>query len=342
VGKRLGGLVGRIALKAATLNAMESAHIEELKDIGTTFAEGISEIGGDLIEKKIEGYTSEKDALKAFKESLKALAAIVRKKQEFPLTIIVDELDRCRPDFALQLLERIKHLFDVEGVSFVLLVNREQIETYVRAVYGKEVDASAYLLKFGTLFVDLPVFASSQRGLQGKDLYCDRLFDHFGFQDRVRRDETVFGVGALANHFLLTMRDLERLFSRLAIFYASNKPHSIFDPFLVPLVAVAQMKFPQVFAKMKSASISNRDFFQLTELGQIKKTEDSNYPVTAGITLLRVLLMSESEFETPIHSEEDSSEILHGLKRRFSNSLNRAEIIPSICGNLEKFSFKPS
>jgi len=62
----------------------------------------------------------------------------------------VDELDRCRPDFALGLLERIKHLFDVEGIAFVLLVNRSQIEGYIRTVYGNA-DAEAYLLKFGSL-----------------------------------------------------------------------------------------------------------------------------------------------------------------------------------------------
>jgi len=107
-----------------------------------------------VIEKKIEHYAEEKDALKSFKENLVKLAAKVRKKQKFPLTIIVDELDRCRPDFALGLLERIKRLFDVEDVAFVLLVNRTQIEGYIRTVYGN-VDADAYLLKFGSLFVDL-------------------------------------------------------------------------------------------------------------------------------------------------------------------------------------------
>jgi len=75
------------------------------------FSAGVSEIGADIIEKKIEGYTAEKDSLKSFKKSLAKLAALIREEQGFPLTIIVDELDRCRPDFALSLLERIKHLF---------------------------------------------------------------------------------------------------------------------------------------------------------------------------------------------------------------------------------------
>ena len=133
------------------MGAVESAHVDELKEIAT----GVSEISADVIEKKIENYGVEKDALKKFKESLEKLAAKVREEQKFPLTIIVDELDRCRPDFALGLLERIKHLFDVKGVAFVLLVNRSKIESYIQTVYGNA-DAEAYLLKFGNLFVDLP------------------------------------------------------------------------------------------------------------------------------------------------------------------------------------------
>src|SRR5262249_39811411 len=147
----------------------------------------VSEIGADVIEKKIENYAGEKNALKSFKESLAKLAAKVREEQGFPLTIIVDELDRCRPDFALGLLERIKHLFDVDGVAFVLLVNREQIEGYVQTVYGNK-DACDYLLKFGNPFIDLPS-QQSQHSYQyekGNREYCDKLFDHYGLSTRVQ------------------------------------------------------------------------------------------------------------------------------------------------------------
>lgn len=107
IGKRLAGLAVKVGLKAATLGAVESAHVAELKGISSDIASGISEIGADIIEKKIEGYTAEKDALKSFKQSLAQLAGVVRKEQGFPLTVIVDELDRCRPDFALGLLEKV-------------------------------------------------------------------------------------------------------------------------------------------------------------------------------------------------------------------------------------------
>jgi predicted KAP-like P-loop ATPase len=90
VGKRLAGLAIKVGFRAALLGAVESSDLEAVKEIIT----GASEIGSDVIEKKIENYGVEKDALKKFKESLEKLAAKVREKQKFPLTIIVDELDR--------------------------------------------------------------------------------------------------------------------------------------------------------------------------------------------------------------------------------------------------------
>ncbi|MCO4843564.1 MAG: hypothetical protein KC439_11780 [Yoonia sp.] len=64
------------------------------------------------------------------------------------LVIVVDELDRCRPDYALNLLEIMKHFFDVAGVTFVLGTNMRAMQNHVVARYGAGVDAGLYLQKF--------------------------------------------------------------------------------------------------------------------------------------------------------------------------------------------------
>jgi hypothetical protein len=68
----------------------------------------------------------------------------------------VDELDRCRPDYALSVLEIIKHLFAVDRVHFVLGVNSKALENSVKARYGAEIDAKNYLKKFINLKFSLP------------------------------------------------------------------------------------------------------------------------------------------------------------------------------------------
>lgn len=62
--------------------------------------------------------------------------------------MFVDELDRCRPNFAIDMLEIIKHTFDVEGVSFVLITNTQQLKASINHCYGQAVDAQRYLDKF--------------------------------------------------------------------------------------------------------------------------------------------------------------------------------------------------
>lgn len=179
VAKRLAGLATKVALKSATLGALDDTHLKELKNISSELASGIAEVGAKVVEDSIKNYAAEKDCLTVFKKSLAKLAAIVREEQGFPLTIVVDELDRCRPDFALALLERIKHLFDVDGVAFVLLVNNHQIENYIKRIYG-EVDAHAYLLKFANLFVELPHEPDTHGTYQpGRQHYCDTLYAHY-------------------------------------------------------------------------------------------------------------------------------------------------------------------
>ena len=44
-----------------------------------------------------------------------------------PLVFIIDELDRCRPTFAIELLERVKHIFDVPNIVFVFGINRSEL-----------------------------------------------------------------------------------------------------------------------------------------------------------------------------------------------------------------------
>ncbi len=104
-------------------------------------------------------------AMQGFRDALESLAA------DQKLVIVVDELDRCRPDYALNLLEVIKHFFNVENVHFVLGVNLTELENSVRARYGEGVNAGLYLQKFVTVTMPLSV--------RDQHLNKDANADHF-------------------------------------------------------------------------------------------------------------------------------------------------------------------
>ena len=96
----------------------------------------------------------EHDAKSAAIESLKTSvfewvsAVIGLKNKELPAFIFIDELDRCRPSYAVEMLETIKHIFDIDGVVFVVATDTEQLQHAVKAVYGEGFDAKIYLGRF--------------------------------------------------------------------------------------------------------------------------------------------------------------------------------------------------
>ena len=80
----------------------------------------------------------------AFKAALREQVSELGAK----LVILVDELDRCEPTYALDLLNRARHLFDVEGVAIVFGVNRTELGHAVETLYGPECDIDGYLRRF--------------------------------------------------------------------------------------------------------------------------------------------------------------------------------------------------
>jgi len=341
VGKRLAGLVTKVGIRAATLGAVESAHVDELKEIGSEIAKGVSDIGGDLIEKKIEHYAREKNALSAFKESLAKLAVKVREEQGFPLTIIVDELDRCRPDFALGLLERIKHLFDVEGVAFVLFVNQDQIENYIRAVYGSGVDARAYLLKFGGLFVDLPCSQPSVSFYHqpGRKEYCEILYSHHRLANRVSDGHVLINCTAVfCRHFDLTLREIEKVFAVMTIYYSSSPSQHIAHPFLVSFLSILKVRHPGIYQPLAKANISITDFFQQSGLKQIHVEDGEPFNKESFVDMLDYCLMSDQELESAISNTAKPRSRLAQMENWLGR--NRRKVIPTLCWHLDRFSLR--
>lgn len=72
------------------------------------------------------------------------------------LVIFIDELDRCRPSYALEMLERTKHYFDDDRIIFIVSVNKEQLIHTISNYYGTGFDSTGYLNKFFDLEAHLP------------------------------------------------------------------------------------------------------------------------------------------------------------------------------------------
>ena len=98
-------------------------------------------------------YEARLQLINDFKETLEA---VINSTKQNKLVIIVDELDRCRPTFAIQTLELAKHLFNVPGLIFIFALDIEQLSHSVQTVYGQNMDAQGYLCRFLDYITRIP------------------------------------------------------------------------------------------------------------------------------------------------------------------------------------------
>ena len=79
---------------------------------------------------------------------------------DYPAFILIDELDRCRPSYAVEMLETIKHIFDIPKVVFVLATDTEQLQHAIKVIYGDGFDAQNYLGRFFMRRFNLPLVST--------------------------------------------------------------------------------------------------------------------------------------------------------------------------------------
>lgn len=156
--RHLGDDMGEEAKQAISTAA--SKRIEEAVEAGVEkFSDEVSEVVDSAGKALLDQYRARQKSREAFKTSLCMLAASIDKTdvdpRQSPIFVIVDELDRCRPDYALALLESIKHLFDVPGVVFIVALHGKQLTKSIEAVYGSKFDATSYLRRFFTRHYEL-------------------------------------------------------------------------------------------------------------------------------------------------------------------------------------------
>lgn len=95
---------------------------------------------------------NEKNNREEFIEKLEDLASNNKK-----IIFFIDEIDRCRPTFAIELLEVIKHLFKAKNIFFVVSVDKEQLSHSIRTLYGNGMDSDGYLRRFFDLDCKMPI-----------------------------------------------------------------------------------------------------------------------------------------------------------------------------------------
>lgn len=115
-----------------------------------------------LAEKLGDFAIQEISASKNVRSELKEELSEYQKSSGKKIIFFIDELDRCRPSFAIELLEVIKHLFDINNFIFIISLDKEQLSHSVSTIYGQNMDTVGYLRRFFDLDYKLPKIDSKK------------------------------------------------------------------------------------------------------------------------------------------------------------------------------------
>ena len=110
------------------------------------------------IDTIVNEYSEQMDAIESIRESLAKLAITLKENYfaNVPVVILLDELDRCRPTYAIEMLEVIKHFFKTENMVFLVATDTEQLSHSIKAVYGQDFESKDYLKRFFDRKATLP------------------------------------------------------------------------------------------------------------------------------------------------------------------------------------------
>ena len=231
---------GEVALSAAAkhLVGMEAKEIKAL--FGDASIADINKAIEASTKKIFETHQRKKDAVGNFRKNLVAVVNEIEGHQHRvgPVIVLVDELDRCRPDFSVSLLESIKHIFDVPGVYFVIAINRGQLRESIKVLYGSGFDSTMYLKRFFDMEYTLvePEF----------DIYTETLFMRYGINSY---EKDLFCPGTMtplrcfnwiAKAYDMQLRDRDQvaLLASIVCSMIIGGGHKVYFPFALILIAL--------------------------------------------------------------------------------------------------------
>lgn len=237
----------------------------------------------DEISNQIDDYSKQKTTFEEFKRLLAEYVATAAEDQPVPVIFIIDELDRCNPHFAVKVLERVKHLFDIPNIIFVLPISKKQLEYSIQGFYGSDrIDAANYLRRFIDLEFELPKpdheqFFMFLYDYHGFDAYFQKKCS---FLNDVQYTRELFKnlVVKLCSHVDVDLRTMDKLFvlCRLVATELYGKHVKQID--LIFLLCYIKIFYYDLYCDIRQHNLSLQELvtkFEETFPQQLLKTDDT-------------------------------------------------------------------
>lgn len=242
-------IIGKNVIPQLVANfVLKQTGMGDLKEFSENASKGFIE----SFENDVDEYAQKKETIKGFRTELEKF--IKKKTNGKPLVFIVDELDRCRPNYSVSILEQIKHFFSVKGIVFVLSIDKEQLGNAVKGVYGTDlINSEEYLRRFIDLEYSIPE--------PDKNKFCNYLFDYFKFNEfftnQKKEQVTSFKeiMKLLLNNPSISLRQQEKLLAHTSLSLKLLPNNETFYPSLFFF-----LNYIRLFKKKMFDRIRNKEY----------------------------------------------------------------------------------
>ncbi|WP_323882987.1 KAP family P-loop NTPase fold protein [Aeromonas hydrophila] len=228
---------GKLALKAA----IKKAGLEE--DDFSLEGDDANQLVDALCSNQKERYESIQYLKQEIRQWVEGAVGLGNGDLDYPAFILIDELDRCRPSYAVEMLETIKHIFDIPKVVFVLATDTEQLQHAVKVIYGADFDAHTYLSRFFSRRFSL--LAGSKRHFIESNLSNSVLVDH-SFDNvwpkGLNIEAIITVLSSISDACHLSLRSTEKLIDRMTLVLLNLEKDDINVVFLAYMLALHEIK----------------------------------------------------------------------------------------------------
>jgi P-loop domain protein, KAP family len=285
---------------------------QEAKNAAATVAGAATTLASHSIDATIDATVEAllKEQIEAEK-NLETLKACLKEfAEEKPIILFIDELDRCRPDYAVDMLEVIKHVFDVENVKVVLVTNTKQLRAAINHRYGVEVDAQKYLDKFLKYSFALPdkvvarfeeeralVAIEHFKQLIQKSRWANELNDLID-----ERSPTINFISDMIERNNISLRETERLVRFLEIYHSlSGRLNQVIWQYaLLRITGIFIFCFyPRLMDDINKNRTDAKDFAQLFNIQSFSSIpKNSSGVIYTNTNVIAMMLILHSRMNT--------------------------------------------
>lgn len=277
-GKKLASTTKNILIKLSTAGALGAEDIKFRRDdLEKEYPEIANYIGTSRLNIAVES----KKIRELFKENLENTI----KESDKNIIFFIDELDRCKPKFAIELLESIKHLFSMKGVIFVVSLDKEQLGHSIANIYGRNMDTEGYLRRFFDYDFKLPS-PDKIKYFNNKFTEISKDYEGIGYFEQF--------ISAFIKEYNFSLRDIDKLIYQLKFIlplitefkrYEHSSMNKVVKSYLYAYLISLKIKRPILYKKIMDVDYDKNEEsiiseFEINKINSMNLKSGSNCCIT--------------------------------------------------------------